>query len=1077
MRKRVFPNLFKLFVLIALLLPMISTQMIAQNRSRIIGTVTDAKTNEGLFGVNIIVMGTNLGAATNEEGKFFIVNVPVGTYDVKVSSIGYKTQVIKDVQVSADRVAQLNINLTSTVIESEEVVVTAHQDQLHKEVTNTQMVVSSDAIQEASGIREINSFLEKLPGVSEQNGYLTIRGGSADETGAMIDGFGYNNAAVGNSETSIPLSAIDQVSLLSGGYNAEYGNFRSGLINITTKSGDKNGYHGTLTLSRNNSHIKRFGQRISDPHNDMLSIYLDPTVAFDGATNTQMRELGLKFEGWNKAAETYNNFKDPSEQATPLDMYLFSAWMFMAEPDYKGLSELGYTVSDEQKKLFEQHSRKETGYDWNFDGGFGGPIPLVSKALGDATFYLSNITTEKQYVMPVTLDKDMSSTTLLTIKSNPSKSMTLTLKGLFKREIGVSPIRPPWGDAPDASDRGGFMPLNNLNYYDDFTYWFDPPFYPILNQTTWLAGFTLNQVLSNSTYYELQVNTLNIGNYTPTGDNRDTTMITSFGPFPVDEMPYGKWQFAPSHHVNGFTYPGYDAINALNKFRFRGKEGDLYDNSKVHEYSVKFNIASQIDEHNFVKAGVEYNKINLDHNFWEKWNTNAYNTYEFNYHREPSQTGVFVQDQLTFNEIIANLGVRFDYYYGGGGVWPSDPFAEDVYKKQAVDTWLFDYLTSGKSYVWDLFRQYDETHPGFLQPIKNFFTVSPRLGVSFPITDRSKFYFNYGQFRSNPPYYTMYQFRYRYDKNGLYDMSNPNLEPPKTTSYELGTAYNFYGSYILKMSGYYKDVTGEHGDVNYKTADNVLDYDSWSNNKYKDIQGVEVNIEKRDDSWIRGFVNFNYMLQKTGYTGKSLITDKNINNDQSGLYQGDESRALPRPSVNANITFRSPDDFGPDLGGLKLLSDWNLTFFFKWQAGDYFSWNPLGKLHLNNNLQWPDYYMLDMKLSKSFNIAGATATFYVDVSNVLNLKVSLLNKGYAFSSDLDEKNYLASLHLPMYNSPEYDDLRAQAAKSGDEFYQAGSDKVGDLQSSSKPYIDNPDFASFFMYGQPRDIWFGMRVDF
>ena len=65
--------------------------------------------------------------------------------------------------------------------------------------------------------------------MSSTNGFLEIRGGSADQTGTFINGLGYNNAAVGNAETIVPLSAIDQVSLLSGGFNAEYGNFRSGF--------------------------------------------------------------------------------------------------------------------------------------------------------------------------------------------------------------------------------------------------------------------------------------------------------------------------------------------------------------------------------------------------------------------------------------------------------------------------------------------------------------------------------------------------------------------------------------------------------------------------------------------------------------------------------------------------------------------------------------------------------------------------------------------------------------------------------------------------------------------------------
>ncbi|NLA21885.1 MAG: TonB-dependent receptor, partial [Candidatus Marinimicrobia bacterium] len=299
------------------------------------------------------------------------------------------------------------------------------------------------------------------------------------------------------------------------------------------------------------------------------------------------------------------------------------------------------------------------------------------------------------------------------------------------------------------------------------------------------------------------------------------------------------------------------------------------------------------------------NYIDLDHNLWMMWNENAYNVYEFNYHRTPSQTGIYVQDQLNFESMIANIGLRFDYYYGGGGKWPTgDPFATEAFTPQsyASDSVLFDYLKRGKSYIWDTWVRYDSLHPGFLQPIKNHYALSPRIGVSFPVTEQSKFYFNYGHFRSNPPYYSMYLYRYRYTKNGLYDMSNPNLEPPRTISYELGIAMTLFQTSVLKMSWYSKDVTGQHGEVTYQNASGTINYNAWANNEYQDIQGIEINFSKSDASWLTGWINFNYMLKKTGLTGRSLITDVTINNDQEGLYAGQETRSLPQPKINANLT-------------------------------------------------------------------------------------------------------------------------------------------------------------------------------
>ncbi len=1062
--------------------------LLAQSRSRIVGTVKDSQTKEALVGVSVMVKTTYLGASTDFDGKFIIVNVPVGTFELQVSMVGYKTQILKNIMVSADRVTTLEVYLDQTTIQGEEVVVSAKRDELHKEVSNTQMVVSSEQLRETSGIRQINAFLEKLPGVSIQNGFLTIRGGSSDQTGAMVNGLSYNNAAVGNAETSVPMSAIEQVSLLSGGYNAEYGNFRSGLINITTKSGSKDKYQGTISISKDQNHLRRFGDSFFSPYNSYLSQYLNPNIAFNPSAT---------FNGWQNAAINYNK-THASAPATPFDMFLLAHWLFTAVPDYKAIDNLpadlkqkiGYrTVSDEQKKLFADHARVETGSDFNFDAGFGGPVPFIGKALGDATFYISNTSIEQHYVMPVTLRSQKSYTTLGTLKSMPLENLTLTYNILWKRQIGVSPIRPAFGDAPNAANAGGFMPINNIKYiyqaYESSTptpdraYWYDQPFYPILDQTTLMNGLSINHVLSPSTFWQLTLSYLTIQNHTPTGDNRDTSYVTSFGPFNVNEMPYGKLQFASSNTVRGYKWASMDNVFGTQQ-RFRGKEGDLYDNSRVEQLAAKFEIASQVDKNNYVKAGIEYNYIHLKHDFWEKWNNNAYNTYEFNYDRTPSQTGFYIQDQISFGEIVANVGLRGDYYYGGGGLWPSN---DSLYSAQFIapvvppnNDSLYALLSSGVSGIWKQWNEYNELHPGFLQPIKNYFTLSPRIGVSFPITVNSKFYFNYGHFRSNPPYYTMYQLRYRYTKSGIYNMPDPNLEPPKTVQYELGMAYNFMDNFILTVSGYYKDVTGQAGLIRYINKSGQLDYRKQASIEYEDVQGLEVTLTKNDDSWINGWINFNYMLKKSGTLGLNKIQEGQVEFLDNNYFHP-SNRALPQPALNANISFRTPADFGPEFFGTSIFGNWNISVFASYKAGDYFEpsdWNPLNLKYVSELLQWPDYYMVDLKISKAFEVAGFRASFFVDISNVFNIKVNQMSSGYSFAGSIpgqDFNNYMSSLHLQMYDSPLYDQLRAQFPGS----YIAGNDKVGDLKSDDKPYINNPD-NDFFLFGRPIDIWFGIKLD-
>jgi outer membrane receptor protein involved in Fe transport len=319
----------------------------------------------------------------------------------------------------------------------------------------------------------------------------------------------------------------------------------------------------------------------------------------------------------------------------------------------------------------------------------------------------------------------------------------------------------------------------------------------------------------------------------------------------------------------------------------------------------------------------------------------------------------------------------------------------------------------------------------------------------------------------------MYLNKYRVaSKNLIMELGNPSLEPPRTIAYELGIDYNLLDQYLIHIAGFYKDITGQHGNVQYRNSAGILHYDFRNNNNYEDIQGVELTITKQFGSWISGWLNYRYMLVKRGNVGRQEITEETVNNAQEGLYNGDEERPKPEPEFSANIMLHSPSRLGPRVLGHYPLGDWRMSILPVWRKGEYFTWNPLGKNHLNNNLNWPDYYMVDFRLSKMINVKDLNLTFYVDVENLFNIKVSHLDEGYPFADDTDESTYLRSLHLPMYDSPEFDDVRDEERG----WYIAGNDKVGDLRSDDKPYINDPNVA-FLLYGEKRQIWFGIKVDF
>ena len=118
-----------------LILFTLSGFLFAGNTGKISGQITSSETSEPLIGANVIILGTDLGASTDNEGEYFIINVPAGTHSIKIMMIGYQTMTFTDVAVSPDLTTQVNTSMVETVLAGEEVNVTAKKPVIQKDVT------------------------------------------------------------------------------------------------------------------------------------------------------------------------------------------------------------------------------------------------------------------------------------------------------------------------------------------------------------------------------------------------------------------------------------------------------------------------------------------------------------------------------------------------------------------------------------------------------------------------------------------------------------------------------------------------------------------------------------------------------------------------------------------------------------------------------------------------------------------------------------------------------------------------------------------------------------------------------
>ncbi|RMD96325.1 MAG: TonB-dependent receptor, partial [Calditrichaeota bacterium] len=228
------------------------------------GTVKDAETGEPLIGANVLIEGTQRGAATDKNGRYFILHVPPGTYNLRAQMIGYATVIKRNVTVQVDLTSQVNFALALSAVEGQEVVVVAERPLIQQDITAKVSIVSHEDI-DAMPISDFRQALQIQGGFTDG---LHLRGGRLNSVGYRIDGLDVTNPLIGNyegvqndrSETLgladnqlfasayvsdrnssnydgilLDKNAIQEIQVLTGTFNAEYGRAMSGVVNVVTK--------------------------------------------------------------------------------------------------------------------------------------------------------------------------------------------------------------------------------------------------------------------------------------------------------------------------------------------------------------------------------------------------------------------------------------------------------------------------------------------------------------------------------------------------------------------------------------------------------------------------------------------------------------------------------------------------------------------------------------------------------------------------------------------------------------------------------------------------------------------------
>ncbi len=412
-------------------------------------------------------------------------------------------------------------------------------------------------------------------------------------------------------------------------------------------------------------------------------------------------------------------------------------------------------------------------------------------------------------------------------------------------------------------------------------------------------------------------------------------------------LSYYKYDFL--RNINGMNYQDYPVPTFLrfsNTRFYRSWAGAAYEDQKTQTLAAKGDLTYQIDRFNLLKAGFDFKYHNLDY-FYINNPNNPSAKFEIDYNEKPFEGAVYLQDKIEFETIILNLGMRYDFY---------NPKATFV-------TNPFDPTSSSDS--------------------KMKTSFSPRIGIAYPVLENTVFHFAYGQFFQRPEFQVMYENLNRTFSNTEPIFGNPDLEPEKTSSYELGLLTNFENT-TLQTTFFSKKIENLIGVVwNYDR----LPYASYVNEDFAIVKGFEVSA-KWNNRNIYASANYTYSLAE----GSSSSQQERY----SGAFDvvGTQSlKYLPldfdqNHTANTQLSFSFYEDEGPFNFAAFIFENTTFNIIARYGSGLPYTFNPARARYVaeRNNSRMPETIFVDVLIRKDFYISNYYISIFADIRNLLDRK-------------------------------------------------------------------------------------------
>ena len=311
-------------VLGAVLLVLLGASVTWAQTGKISGVVTDAQTGDPIPGVNVVIVGEQVGATTDAQGRYSILNLSPGTYDVRATFVGYANATREGVDVNIDLTTEVNFEMQEETQELQEVTVQAEERVVKPDISANVANISADNVENVPV-----SSLSEVVGLQAGVQGLSVRGGDLNELSIRVNGLSMRDGRSNEPTAAISYTSIKEVQVQTGGFNAEYGNVRSGLINVVTKDAPRDFYTVDVFTRYTPTTKMSFGPRPDDPDSYWLRPYLDEDVAFQGTAagwDRYTQRQYPEFEGFNTLSEKFNSDDNPNNDLSPTKLQALFKW-------------------------------------------------------------------------------------------------------------------------------------------------------------------------------------------------------------------------------------------------------------------------------------------------------------------------------------------------------------------------------------------------------------------------------------------------------------------------------------------------------------------------------------------------------------------------------------------------------------------------------------------------------------------------------------------------------------------------------------------------------------------------------